>query len=545
MSKLLRSSLQINGADSRTETLDGKECLVVPAIAMQEGVMNNIFYPAEEINAYPETWNGRPVTINHPVDANNNFISAGNAKVIETQAIGIVLNAKTEDSKLKCDFYLDIEKCNRINRDDIITHFEDGNMMECSTGLFTDDVLKAGVDRTKIKNYAMKHNKKNLNFRTNVFNDKPFSSIAINFRPDHIALLPDEVGACSIEDGCGALRNNQKENCDCGCADCVAKLNEGSSNMSKLTNLDYKSKSELTGQLNHIWHHAKKNNLKLNELSHDDIRSQIRGEVYDAMKPSEDEWIWIVEVYTDTFVFEWQGSYYRMSYSVTSDIVSIGDEMTEVVRTTSYNPVASPVSSNADSTGEAEQPSANSNKENPLNKEDLINSLIANSNNQFTEEDREFLSGLEADRLAKFNAKADDDMEENKEDEEMKDSKSSKSNSNTDAGAENVVPDGYVPVEKFNELEAKVNAIVDEPLKEMRAKVVANTDLTEAMVEKLSAEEVKALADNIRPNASYAGRASANIEGGSKTSSRLSIWGNTDDNTQTDSAESREKVVNG
>ena len=56
-------------------------------------------------------------------------------------------------------------------------------MMEVSAAYFSDFIDKSGT-----------------------YGDKDYERIAVNFRPDHIALLTDEPGACSLEDGCGALR---------------------------------------------------------------------------------------------------------------------------------------------------------------------------------------------------------------------------------------------------------------------------------------------------------------------------------------------------
>src|SRR5690606_20175922 len=41
-------------------------------------------------------------------------------------------------------------------------------------------------------------------------NGKPYTAKQVNLRPDHVALLPGEVGACSIADGCGAPRINSQ-----------------------------------------------------------------------------------------------------------------------------------------------------------------------------------------------------------------------------------------------------------------------------------------------------------------------------------------------
>ena len=38
---------------------------------------------------------------------------------------------------------------------------------------------------------------------------KSYTYIAKNYRPDHLAVLPDNSGACSISDGCGVLVNQR------------------------------------------------------------------------------------------------------------------------------------------------------------------------------------------------------------------------------------------------------------------------------------------------------------------------------------------------
>jgi hypothetical protein len=43
-----------------------------------------------------------------------------------------------------------------------------------------------------------------------VFNGVKYEGIARNLRPDHLAILPDDKGACSLEDGCGV--NNTSKN---------------------------------------------------------------------------------------------------------------------------------------------------------------------------------------------------------------------------------------------------------------------------------------------------------------------------------------------
>jgi len=46
-----------------------------------------------------------------------------------------------------------------------------------------------------------------------LWNKEKYIAVAKNIRPDHLALLTDAVGACSIADGCG-IRNNEKVEID-------------------------------------------------------------------------------------------------------------------------------------------------------------------------------------------------------------------------------------------------------------------------------------------------------------------------------------------
>src|SRR5690606_13771547 len=38
----------------------------------------------------------------------------------------------------------------------------------------------------------------------------PYHSVARDYKPDHIAILPDRIGACSIADGCGVNNAGQQ-----------------------------------------------------------------------------------------------------------------------------------------------------------------------------------------------------------------------------------------------------------------------------------------------------------------------------------------------
>lgn len=77
---------------------EGREHLVVPVVAIVEGVLNESLLLAEEFGRYVDTWNNRPVPVLHP-EENGRAISANWPDVVE-RSIGKFFNAKLADKKL-------------------------------------------------------------------------------------------------------------------------------------------------------------------------------------------------------------------------------------------------------------------------------------------------------------------------------------------------------------------------------------------------------------------------------------------------------------
>lgn len=170
----------------RRDVFEGVEHLVVPVVMICEGVLNDALVPAAEFGKYPEAWNGRPVPVLHPQE-NGGYISANRPDVIERNTIGTIFNARVVDRKLKADAWINTEKAKRLGYGDLVQQLEAGEVVEVSTGYFADDDPKAGD-----------------------YNGTGYSVIHRNIRPDHLALLPGEIGACSIADGCGTRVNSKK-----------------------------------------------------------------------------------------------------------------------------------------------------------------------------------------------------------------------------------------------------------------------------------------------------------------------------------------------
>lgn len=188
---LVGSPLHINTANTnyvvRETMLQGKKHLIVPIVMMVEGVHNGsrgpLLHPAEELGKFPEAWNGIPIVIDHPVNNEGINISANSPEVLE-QAVGKVLNSHMQGTKLMADGYVDPEKLQAVSPN-AYTAIINGQPLEVSIGAFTEEEGTSGV-----------------------WNNERYNAIARGHRPDHLALLPGGIGACSWNDGCGIRANS-------------------------------------------------------------------------------------------------------------------------------------------------------------------------------------------------------------------------------------------------------------------------------------------------------------------------------------------------
>lgn len=310
------NNIQINfapGPHTRIERMDGREYLVAPMVMLTVGVHNGsngpILYTADELAKTPETWNMKPLVVYHPTQ-DGQGISACTLNVIETQGVGMIMNARW-DGKLRAEAWFDIDKVARVDNR-ILEALEQGKLMEVSTGLFTDNEQVEGTFEPTGERYV---------------------AIARNFRADHLAILPDRIGACSIKDGAGLLQTN--------------------------------------------------------ELSNSDTRQRLEKAVQSLYGRD----VWVMDVFTDWFVFARDGLLFKAVYEVANDLVTISPGMPEaVVVQTAYRTVDGTLIGNCSLDPCLES----SSKENPMSKPatsktKLIDDLISNASNPFTKEDRAFL----------------------------------------------------------------------------------------------------------------------------------------------------------
>jgi hypothetical protein len=191
MAEQIRLAIQQVGS-IRTENVWGREWRVFPAVLVREQVLGNnlgaTFLPAEEIAASTEAWNAIPVVVRHPT-RRGAPISARHPAILDRTGVGFLFRARFAGNALKADVFLDPSRIEAVeDAGRAVQNVEEGRPSELSTGFVTNVELAQGT-----------------------FDGREFKAILRNIRPDHLALLPDEVGACSVADGCGLGVNHSGE----------------------------------------------------------------------------------------------------------------------------------------------------------------------------------------------------------------------------------------------------------------------------------------------------------------------------------------------
>jgi hypothetical protein len=163
----------------------GREYIVAPLSLIVPGVLNGsrgrLLYPKAEVASTARAWAGMPLVVYHPVRGGAH-VSARDPEVLAAQGVGEVRSPRA-NGKLAAEGWFDVEKLRQVDNR-VLARLERGDRVELSTGLFTDNDPVPGVH-----------------------NGVAYDFIARNYRPDHVAVLPDEVGACSLSDGCGVNVN--------------------------------------------------------------------------------------------------------------------------------------------------------------------------------------------------------------------------------------------------------------------------------------------------------------------------------------------------
>ncbi len=330
---------------TRFDKMKGRQYLVASMIMLVEGVHEGsngpLFYPAKELKKSKSFWNAKPVVVYHPQE-NGKLVSACDPDILTNHGVGMIMNTTCIGGKLKAEAWIDVERANAVD-DRIMTAIDNNEMMELSTGLVAEC---DGVEGD--------------------WNGEEYTGTLSNFHPDHLALLPDLQGACSIEDGAGFLRLNKAKD---------SFVLDISTMADKERKYVLSNKNGIIGRIG-----RRLSNIMSNEISFDDTRQRLQSLVREKF-PDED-FIWIEDVFDNFFVYEKGGNLYKQEYEDVDNDVSFVGLPVMVVKDITY--VIKNVKNNI-----------KTRKEKKMDKKKVVNSLIANETTLWEDDDREDLMAME------------------------------------------------------------------------------------------------------------------------------------------------------
>lgn len=309
-------------AKVRHSKMNGRSHLVVPCVMMTEGVHEGsegpLLYTKEALATNTQLWNNKPIVVHHP-RRNGANVSACDPDIIDRYGVGVLMNTRWEEGGLRTECWLEEAKTEQVDNR-VLDALNSETVMEVSTGLLLDVEEEEGE-----------------------WNGEKYRGIALNHRPDHLAILPDRIGACSIKDGAGLLRNAA----------------EGDDPKSKLA----------------AYHLA-----LVNEMSASDLYNKITTKLREGNKDA-----WVLDVWDAFFIYsDQQSKEWYQKYTLDDDEVKF-----EGIRQSAEKEVRYKLSdgSYVGNVGQANKEIQMDEKE----RKALADKAIANAKSPWTEEDRDTL----------------------------------------------------------------------------------------------------------------------------------------------------------
>lgn len=266
--------------------------------AVNDIVMNSMLYPADQLAAGVESLNDKPAPAGHPKNAAGQHISALNGAALASAWIGsYCTNARHEGGRTLVDVVVNEAQAKAhpdgaklIARLDAAIANTNADPIHVSTGLMVEPITANGESR-----------------------GKKYSRIATNLRYDHLAILLNESGAGTPEQGVGMFLN---------------EASEPEEVEAVTVNADPEDKRHvgLMGWLRKL-------------VSNEDVSfDQIREALYAALP----EGAWPREVYARYLIWtDRADKLYRQDYAIGSDgSLSFTSQPVEVTRKVEYEPVS-------------------------------------------------------------------------------------------------------------------------------------------------------------------------------------------------------------
>lgn len=255
---------------------------VVPIV--DDIVMNGLLYPGAEIEKSYQSLSNTAAPSGHPQNADGQFVSAADAVAMQEYWIGAaVTNARKDGDSVLVDITVNADQANAmengrrlISRLDSAIAGNAGEPIHVSTGVMLRKKAAKGESK-----------------------GKAYNAIASDMVFDHLAILLDEQGAGTPEEGVGMWLNQS-----------------GETEKVFAVNLEVNS----------------------DEMSYREIEQKL-WEYLQEEYPQGDTWI--ADVYAKYFIYRLGDSFYKSDYNIDSEnVVSLIGDPQQVERKTEYEPVS-------------------------------------------------------------------------------------------------------------------------------------------------------------------------------------------------------------
>jgi len=175
----------VDNSKIRRETVDGREYVIVPSATLSPNlVMNGVLYPAEETARTYTQLDGKLAPLGHPKDAAGSWISAADPIAIHANHVGAFNRNVTlgDDGRVHVEKWIDVQFANATARGPELLA-----AIEAEKPIHTSIAIWLAVEP--------------------VAEGLPYSGRAKYLSIDHDAILLDEPGAATPEDGVGLFVN--------------------------------------------------------------------------------------------------------------------------------------------------------------------------------------------------------------------------------------------------------------------------------------------------------------------------------------------------
>lgn len=267
----------------RYEMLNDRKHLVVPIVALMEGVIHAVnadtpeFVPGDVLKRAASSWIGKPVTLGHPAKAGKQC-SASDFEIRKASGIGVIMKSEYQDNgrRLAQEAWIDEEKAKSLHP----------RMYETLAGGGTEEV---SVGAHVVTNSV-----------GSSYNGKMYKGSWLEASGDHLAFLPGGRGACSCEMGCGTFRAASHVITESGIAPMVAE---------SFLALEGKSLDE---RIQAVQHAVDKWNSQSQPV------------------PVPSTYAYARQVFEDRVIIEVGGKTFSVPYTMNGEDVVFGDKPTEV-----------------------------------------------------------------------------------------------------------------------------------------------------------------------------------------------------------------------